>query len=87
MMGLELAAPKVEVHTTQGRGFTPEELAERCADKIVGISDTAPPEIRDQAHAFKGAVKKVVEFYLKEMVHNDRTTVYNALIDAAIRRL
>ena len=37
---------KVEVHTTQNRGFTPEEIAERCANKIISISDSANPAIQ-----------------------------------------
>ena len=73
---------KVEVHTTQNRGFTPEEIAERCADKIISVSDTAHPAIQAQARAFKGNIVKLVEFYLAEAVKNDRTTVYNALTDA-----
>ena len=81
---LELArdVPVVGVKTTSGRGFTPEELAEMCADKIVYVSDTAPPEIRDQARAFKVQVQKVVQLYLQQAVLSDRTTVYNALTDA-----
>jgi hypothetical protein len=81
---LELArdVPVVGVKTTSGRGMTPEELAEMCADKIVYVSDTAPPEIRDQARAFKVQVQKVVQLYLQQAVLSDRTTVYNALTDA-----
>lgn len=74
--------PVVGVKTTVGRGFSPEELAEMCADKIVFVSDSAPPEIRAQAHAFKLQVKKVVQHYLQQAVRSDRTTVYNALTDA-----
>jgi len=74
--------PIVGVHTTSGRGFTPEELAERCADRLVSISDTAHPAIRDQARAFKAQVKAVVQDYLQQAVRSDRTTVYNALNDA-----
>ena len=40
---------KVEVATTNNRGSTPEEVAQRCVNKIVGISENAPPAIRDQA--------------------------------------
>jgi len=72
----------VMVRTTHKRGFTPEELAQQCAEKIVGISDTAPQAIRDQAHAFKERVEQVILLYLKQAVHSDRTTVYNALNDA-----
>lgn len=73
---------KVDVHTTSGRGFSPEELAERCADKIIHVSDAADPMIQQQARAFRGQVVQVVEKYLKDAVQSDRTTVYNALVDA-----
>ena len=33
----------VQVLTTKDRGFTPEEIAERAADKIVSVSDNATP--------------------------------------------
>ena len=72
----------VDVHTTNGRGFTPEEIAERCANKIIAISDDANPAIRAQAHAFRGELLKSLVFYMREAVESDRTTVYNALTDA-----
>jgi hypothetical protein len=72
----------VTVLTTDRRGFTPEEISLRCADKIVSVSDSAHPAIREQAVTFKAQVAKVVEVYLKEAVRSDRTTVYNAIMDA-----
>lgn len=77
-----LPVMKVDVHTTRGRGFTPEEIAERCANKIIAISDDANPAIRAQAHAFRGQLLKTLEFYMREAVKSDRTTVCNALTDA-----
>ena len=84
----------VKVHTTVGRGFTPEEVAQRCADKIISVSDSADPVLKQQAYAYKENIAKLVEQYFKEAVRSDRTTVYNALMDAghpkladAIRRL
>jgi hypothetical protein len=73
---------QAEVHTTSGRGFTPQEIAERCANKIIHVADTADPVIQQQARAFRGQLVKVVESALKEAVQSDRTTVYNALNDA-----
>ena len=70
------------VLTTQNRGFTTEELAQQCADKLVSVSDTAPPEIRDQAHAFRARIAFLVRHYLDQAVQSDRTTIYNALRDA-----
>lgn len=81
-MELPKDRPLVSIHTTQGRGFTPEELAERCADRLVSISDTSHPAIREQAHAFKAQVKAVVQGYIEQAIRSDRTTVYNALNDA-----
>lgn len=72
----------VQVHTTSGRGFTPEEVAARCADKLIYISDGAPKEIADQARAFKAHIEKVVAVYMREAIASDRTTVYNAIKDA-----
>lgn len=81
-MELPRDLPLVSVVTTERRGSTPEELASRCADKLVFIADTAPPAIRDQARAFKVEVQKLVQLYLEQAVRSDRTTVYNALMDA-----
>jgi hypothetical protein len=77
----------VSVETTSNRGFTPQEIAARCADKIVSVSDQAHPALQAQARAFKDQVEKVVEFYLKEAVKSDRTTVCNALNDAGHQEL
>ena len=74
--------PIVGVRTTSNRGFSPEELAEQAAQKIVAVSDTAHPALREQAHAFQKQIAKVIELYLKQAVRSDRTTVYNALNDA-----
>ena len=86
--------PIVNVHTTENRGFTPDEVAERCVEKLISVSNDAHPAIRDQAKAFQKHMEKVVAFYMREAIRSDRTTVYNALIDAghpkladAIRRL
>jgi len=72
----------VGVQTTSNRGFTPEELAERCADKIVSVSQTAHPTIRQQAEAFKEQVEHTVLHYLRQAAASERTTVYNAIQEA-----
>jgi hypothetical protein len=57
--------PIVEVHTTENRGFTPEEVASRCADKIIHIGDNSAPEIREQARVFKLNLEKTIAGYDK----------------------
>ena len=86
--------PTVSVSTTQNRGSTPEEVASRCVSKLINVSQTAPPAIRDQALAYQGDMERVVAYFMREAIRSDRTTVYNALKEAgqteladSIRRL
>jgi len=85
--GVTLSPGIVEVQTTQHRGFTPEEVADRCLTKLLSVSDTAPPAIRDQAIAYKEHMRAVLVFYMNEAVQSDRTTVNNALLDAGQKDL
>ena len=48
----------VGVRTTENRGFTPDELAEQCVQKIVSVSDNTHQGIRDQARAFSKHIEK-----------------------------
>ena len=77
----------VGVQTTDNRGFTPEETAKRCVDKLVGISDNAHPAIRDQAHAYRKQMETIIALYMKQAIKSDRTTVYNALKDSGNPKL
>ena len=84
----------ITVATTQNRGSTPEEIAERCVKQIISVSDTAPEVIKAKALAYKEQMLVLISFYLKEAIKSDRTNVYNMLCDAgqpklaeALRRL
>ena len=66
-MDLPRYSPVVEVRTTSNRGFTSEEHAKRCAEKIISVSDNAPAPIREQARAFQQVVEKVVLFYIQQV--------------------
>ena len=79
---LNLGDINFEVHTTQGRGHTPEELADFAVDKIVYVAQDANPLIRDQAVAFKEYIRQVLVKYLKQAVQSDRTTLANKLREA-----
>lgn len=72
----------VDINTTNNRGFTPEELAEQCVKKIISISDNTHPGVRDQARAFSKDIEKLIAHYMQQAVQSDRTSVYNALMDA-----
>jgi len=79
--------PIVSVTTTSNRGLSVEELAERCAERIVSVSKDAHPAIRDQALAFRAQIVVLLSKYLKEAVTNDRVTVYNALVESGQQKL
>lgn len=81
-MDLKTFISGIKVETTQHRGFTPEELAQRAADRIISVGDQAHPAIREQARAFKHQIAVVIAFYLKEAVTQDRVTIANRLRDA-----
>ena len=72
----------VQVATTDSRGWSADELAQRAADKIIFVGDQSHPVIQAQARAFKDRVKYVVAFYLKEAVEQDRATIAQRLREA-----
>ena len=72
----------VEVLTTNNRGWTPEECAERFVDRLVAVSQAAPEPIRAQALAFKDAAYRLAVHHMNEAVRSDRTTLVNRLREA-----
>jgi hypothetical protein len=67
----------VMVHTTEGRGATPEEIAERALDKIIYVGSNAHPVIREQAEAFKDSIRHVLIFYMNEAIRAEKVTLAN----------
>jgi hypothetical protein len=72
----------VMVMTTQGRGFTPEEIAERALDKIIYVGGNSHPAIRDQAEAFKDSIRQVLVYYMHEAVRSHNVTLVNKFHNA-----
>ena len=58
-----------------GRGWTPEEVGERCVDKLIQVADTAPQPIRDQAIAFREQARRLIVAGMHEAVRSSRTTM------------
>ena len=77
----------VNIETTDNRGFTPEETAERCVNKLIGISNNDHPYIREQAHAYRKEMEKIIAIYMRQAIKSDRTTVYNAIKDSGNPKL
>ncbi len=64
------------VFTSDNRGHSPEDMAEMALNKIMMVSDTAPPVIRDQAYAHRQRLKEVLIYYMNKMCQSERTTLW-----------
>jgi len=78
----------VSVMTSSNGGHSPEQIAELCVDRLIRISDTAPPELAMQARAFREQMLAVVLYYVNVAASEDRATVVTkleqvGLVDAA----
>lgn len=67
----------VMVMATEGRGFTPEEIAERALDKIIYVGSHTHPAIREQAEAFKDSIRQVLVYYMHEAIRSHNVTLAN----------
>lgn len=67
-----------------GRGWTPEEVAERFVSRLVSVADTAPQPLRDQARAFQQEMRVMAAYYMREAIKSDRTTLIHKLREAGL---
>jgi hypothetical protein len=78
-----MSAPgSVSVMTSSNGGHSPEQIAELCVDRLIRVSDSAPPEIAMQARAFKEQMLAVVLHYVRMAAEQDRATVVTKLEQA-----
>ena len=70
----------IVVKTTQRRGLSPEELAERAVEQIVNVSDSVDPIVKQQAEAFRSRIYHVVLGIIKQAIKSDRNTLMNEFI-------
>ena len=77
MINAELSVGSVTVRTTQGRGFTPEEVADMAVEKIISVSANAHPLIAAQAAGFRADIRGVIAHYMREAVRAHNVTLAN----------
>jgi len=78
----QAGAFKVEVSTTNNGGHPPEFWAKRCVERLIHISDDAPPAIREQAIAYKDRLEQAILLHMKRAIQSDRTTIGHAVTKA-----
>lgn len=74
-----MEAFSVNVVTSEEGGHSADTVAELCVDKLIRVSDTAPPEIAEQARAYRQQMLEVIRHYVKVAVREDRATVATKL--------
>jgi hypothetical protein len=75
------------VVTSSNGGHSPEQIAELCVNRLIQVSDAAPPELAQQARAFRQQMLAVVLHYVKMAAAEDRSTVVAKLEQAGFSDL
>ena len=70
---------QVQVFTSNEGGHSPEQIADMAVNKIIAVSETAPPPIRDQALEYRNKIKDVILYYMRKMAQSERTTMWALL--------
>jgi|TARA_R110000803_G_scaffold38213_2_gene82493 hypothetical protein len=65
----------VNVITTSNGGLSVEHWADRATSTIISVGDKSHPLISEQAEVFKGQIKEVISFYMKEAINSNKTTM------------
>ena len=84
---VSMTVGNVDVQTTNNRGLSVEEVAQRAVDKILYVAENAPEPIKDQANAFKDTVRGVIVYYIQHAVDQDRATIAAKLREAGYPEL
>jgi hypothetical protein len=70
------------VKTSKDGGLSMEDLTEACVSKILSVSETAPPEIREQAKFFQDKLQQVIFNYLNQAAQSQKDTCVQVCVKA-----
>ena len=76
----------VNVFTSIDSGHSSEQIADMALNKIISVGETAPPEIRLQAEAYRNELKEILIYYLTKMAQSERTTIWALMKKTRTRR-
>ena len=72
----------VNVVTSDKGGLSNDQIAEMAANRIVYVSESAPPPIKEQAHVFSDKVKNLLRYYVDLARKEERATIVQQIKDA-----
>ena len=76
---IELEAGPVSVVTTDNEPLSIDHWTDRAMSNIMAVSSSGPPEIREQAEAFRERIRGVVKHYMLEARKSDRAHIKNVI--------
>lgn len=71
----------VDVATSEGGGHNPEFWAKRATSKIISVSETAPPFIKEQALTYRNQIEAMILYYIKEAIKDNNSMLINSLVE------
>ena len=72
----------VNVMTSDEGGHSSEQIVELAMDKILRVSDTAPPVIKEQAEVFQSNIRHVLYHYLELARKEERASIAHKMAKA-----
>lgn len=81
---VDMTVGAYSVHTTSGVGHSPEFWTERLVERLIHVSESAPPVIKQQAMAYREALQAVVLDGVRKAILSNHTTVINELRKAGM---
>ncbi len=66
----------VTVMTSENGGHSPEQIADLALNKIMMVSENAPPVIRDQAVEHREKLREILIYCMNKMAQSERTTLW-----------
>lgn len=70
------------ITSEEGKGHTPEQVAEMALAKIIHVGEDAYPLIKEQAEAYKHNIRNVLVQYMKKAIKSNHTTIANRMREA-----
>ena len=78
----EIQVASVNVMTSDEGGHSTEQIVELAMDRILKVSDTAPPAIKEQAEAFQNNIRQVLQHYIELARREERATISGKMAKA-----
>lgn len=72
----------VNVMTSDDGGHSSEQITNLAMDKIMRVSESAPPAIKEQANVFKENIRNVLFQYIELARQEERATIANRMAKA-----